>query len=174
MSVDWFWEQDADFRFKQRTLTPFMVTSDDTGKTRWELAGAAMTEERWAPHKADLAARRPFRNFIWERIDLDGSRHFMTISGNPVFDRKGIFSGYRGTGREITAEVEAKRWLARTNLKLELGRQQFDAVLSNITQGVCFFDSEKRLLLWNRRYIDIYHLPPEVICVGRSLEEIVG
>jgi len=166
MSVDWFWEQDAAFRFRQRTNTPFMTASDDTGKTRWDLAGAAMSEERWAPHKADLAARLPFRNFCWERLDSDGSRHFMTISGNPVFERDGAFSGYRGTGREITAEVEAKE-------RSELGRQQFDAVLSNITQGVCFFDSDKRLLLWNRRYVEIYDLPTEAICIGRTLEDIL-
>jgi diguanylate cyclase (GGDEF)-like protein len=56
---------------------------------------------------------------------------------------------------------------AEQNVKL-------DAVLSNVTQGVCFFDGRKRLLLWNRRYTDIYNLPPEAIHVGCSLEEIVG
>jgi diguanylate cyclase (GGDEF)-like protein len=62
---------------------------------------------------------------------------------------------------------------AEQNTALELGRQQFDAVLSNITQGVCFFDGEHRLLLCNRRYADIYNLPPEATRAGRSLEEIV-
>jgi diguanylate cyclase (GGDEF)-like protein len=174
MSVDWFWEQDADFRFKNKTIIPSMVASDDTGKTRWELAGSAMSEERWAPHRADLAARRPFRSFGFERIGPDGVRRFMILNGDPVFDRNGTFSGYRGTGREITAEVEAKGRLAQANSELELGRRQFDAVLSNVTQGVCFFDGEKRLLLWNRRYTDIYNLPPEAIHVGCSLEEIVN
>jgi diguanylate cyclase (GGDEF)-like protein len=50
---------------------------------------------------------------------------------------------------------------------------RLDAVLSNITQGVCFFDGAKRLLLWNRRYAEIYNLPPEVARVGCSLAEIV-
>jgi PAS domain-containing protein len=156
MSVDWFWEQDADLRFKRKTIIPSMVGSDDTGKTRWELAGPAMSEERWAPHKADLAARRPFRNFHFERVGTDGLRRFMILNGDPVFDRNGAFNGYRGTGREITAEVEAKARLAQANAELELGRQQFNAVLNNITQGVCFFDSERRLLLWNRQYVEIY------------------
>jgi diguanylate cyclase (GGDEF)-like protein len=174
MSVDWFWEQDSNFCFKKKTIIPSMVASDDTGRTRWELAGSAMSEERWAPHKADLAAQRPFRNFSFERIGPDGGRRFMILNGDPVFDRNGTFSGYRGTGREITAEVEAKGRLAQANAELELGRQQFDAVLSNITQGICFFDGEKRLLLWNRRYTDIYNLSPEAIHVGCSLAEIVG
>jgi diguanylate cyclase (GGDEF)-like protein len=174
MSVDWFWEQDADFRFRRETIIPSLSRSDDAGRTRWEVAGSAMSEERWAPHKADLAARRPFRNFCLERIGSDGVRHFMLLNGDPVFDRNGVFSGYRGTGREITEEVEAKTKLARANSELRLGHQQFDAVLSNIKQGVCFFDGEKRLLLWNRRWIEIYNLPPEAIRVGCSLQEIIG
>jgi diguanylate cyclase (GGDEF)-like protein len=174
MSVDWFWEQDADLRFKVKTNTPFMEDADDTGKTRWELADPAMAEERWTSHKADLAARMPFRNFRSERIGADGQRHFIAISGDPVFDRNGVFSGYRGTGRDITAEVQAHARLAQANFELELGRRQIDGVLSNITHGVCLFDGAQRLLVWNRRYLEIYNLPPEAACVGRSLEEIVG
>jgi diguanylate cyclase (GGDEF)-like protein len=174
MSVDWFWEQDADLRFKRETIIPSLSRSDDCGKTRWEVAGSAMSEERWTPHKADLAARRPFRNFCLERIGSDGARHFMSLNGDPIFDRNGVFSGYRGTGREITEEVEAKARLARANSKLELGHQQFQAVLSNITQGVCLFDGEKRLLVWNRRYAEIYSLPSKAIRVGCSPEEIIG
>jgi diguanylate cyclase (GGDEF)-like protein len=63
---------------------------------------------------------------------------------------------------------------ARQNARLELGHQRFDAVLSNVTQGVCFFDDERRLLLWNRRYTEIYDLPPSAIRVGASLNEIVN
>jgi diguanylate cyclase (GGDEF)-like protein len=173
MSVDWFWEQDTDFRFTRRTDTPFMTGSDDTGMTRWELAGDAMTDEQWVPHKADLVARIPFRDFRWERHGLDGARHYMTISGDPMFDRNGVFSGYRGTGREITAEVQANARLAQANTELAMGRQQIDAVLSNITHAICMFDRAQRLLVWNRRYIEMYNLPPEAARVGISLKEFL-
>jgi diguanylate cyclase (GGDEF)-like protein len=46
-------------------------------------------------------------------------------------------------------------------------------VLSNITQGVCLFDAQRRLLVWNRRYAEIYNLPPNAIQVGCSTEEII-
>jgi diguanylate cyclase (GGDEF)-like protein len=173
MSADWFWELDAEFRFRQKTVIPFLADADDTGMTRWELAGTAMSEERWAPHKAMLAARLPFRDFQWERVGPDGKRHFILVSGAPAFDRTGAFSGYRGTGREVTAEVESKARLARANAELEQGRQRFDAVLSNINQGICFFDGTERLLLCNRRYNEIYNLPPEMDYVGASLTEIM-
>ena len=59
------------------------------------------------------------------------------------------------------------------NSRLELGHQQFNAVLTNITQGICLFDADKRLLVWNHRYEEIYNLPRGAIRVGCSLEEIM-
>jgi diguanylate cyclase (GGDEF)-like protein len=63
---------------------------------------------------------------------------------------------------------------AEQNTRLELGHQQFEAVLSNITQGVCLFDGEKRLLVWNGRYSEIYSLPSNAIRVGCTPTEITG
>jgi len=173
MSADWFWEQDANSRFKFDSAIPFVIASDDTGKTRRDLADPAMAEERWAMHEADLAAQRPFRNFRWERLGSDGESHFISTNGDPAFDRNGTFTGYRGTGRDVTVEIRANARLAQANSDLELGRQQFDAVLSNISQGVCFFNAEKRLRLCNPRYAEIYKLSPEATRPGQSLEAIM-
>src|ERR1019366_2240714 len=148
MSADWFWEQDTDFRFSFDSNIPFMVATDDTGKTCRDLADPAMTDERWVRHQADLTAHLPFRGFLWERIGANGERHFMSTSGDPMFNRNGVFSGYRGTGRDITQEVRATARLAQANADLEIGRQQIEAVLTNITHGICLFDGEERLLVW--------------------------
>ena len=48
-------------------------------------------------------------------------------------------------------------------------RTAFDA----IAQGVCIFDAEKRLILSNRRYAEIYRLAPEQVRPGATLREIV-
>ncbi len=173
MSADWFWEQDADFRFKAESNIPFMIGTIDTGKTRRDLGDPAMKVIRWVAHDADLLSHKPFRDFRWERIGSDGQRHFISTNGDPVFDGNGGFIGYRGTGRDITAAVEAEARLVQANNELERGRQQFDALLNNITQGVGFFDGEERLLLWNRRYAEIYNLPPETTRVGCPWAEIV-
>lgn len=50
---------------------------------------------------------------------------------------------------------------------------RFDVALNNLTQGVCFFDGNRCLILANRRYADIYQLPHEAIRPGMTLEEIV-
>lgn len=50
---------------------------------------------------------------------------------------------------------------------------RFDVALNNLTQGVCFFDGNRCLILANRRYADIYQLSHEAIRPGMTLEEIV-
>jgi diguanylate cyclase (GGDEF)-like protein len=64
--------------------------------------------------------------------------------------------------------------LARQFQRQAMQNATLDAVLNNITQGVCLFDGEKRLRMWNRRYAEIYNLPPVAARVGRSLEEIMA
>ena len=126
-SSDWFWEQDADLRFcrfSDVSNKPEIQSEFYLGKTRWEMAGGGVTEEQWAVHKQDLAARRPFRAFRYQRIRSNGVVRHLSTSGNPVFDRAGTFQGYRGTGTDITADVEAE---ARLRESEERFRQLFEA-----------------------------------------------
>jgi signal transduction histidine kinase len=133
MSADWFWEKDADLRFLHDSNIPLTSLSTDVGKTRWELADPAMNPERWAIHKADLAARRPFRDFRWERIRTDGKRSYMSTSGDPIFDDAGMFQGYRGTGRDITADVEAAEELRLAKERAETANRAQSAFLANMS-----------------------------------------
>ena len=75
--------------------------------------------------------------------------------------------------RETDLLRAANARLMGANGELERGRQQLDAVLSNIAQGVCLFDADQRLLVWNRRYEEIYDLPPGAVQAHQTLEEIV-
>jgi diguanylate cyclase (GGDEF)-like protein len=45
--------------------------------------------------------------------------------------------------------------------------------LDNMSQGVCLFDANRRLVLSNRRYAEIYGLSPDQIRPGMTLREIV-
>ena len=46
-------------------------------------------------------------------------------------------------------------------------------VLDRLKQGLCVFDGQRRLLLWNRRYAEMYRLNPEDLHVGMSLPDVV-
>jgi signal transduction histidine kinase len=132
MSADWFWEQDADLRFSVDSRIPLTSRPTDVGKARWDLGDPAMGQHRWEDHKADLTARRPFRDFRWERIRIDGKRRYMSTSGDPIFDDAGIFLGYHGTGRDITADVEAAEALRLSKDRAEAANRAKSEFLGNM------------------------------------------
>ena len=47
-------------------------------------------------------------------------------------------------------------------------------VLNNMSQGVLTFDSQTRLIFCNRRYAEMYGLPPEVARPGRHLRDLLA
>ena len=56
-----------------------------------------------------------------------------------------------------------------------LARQNvlFDAALNNMLQGLCMFDDHQRLIVVNRRYLDMYGFSPQVVKPGITLREIM-
>jgi diguanylate cyclase (GGDEF)-like protein/PAS domain S-box-containing protein len=50
---------------------------------------------------------------------------------------------------------------------------RFDSALNNMSQGLCFFDGKQRLVVCNRRYLDIYGLSPDSVKPGMFLKQIV-
>jgi diguanylate cyclase (GGDEF)-like protein len=62
--------------------------------------------------------------------------------------------------------------LARKNAELDIAHEQLDATLANLSQGVCFYDDDKKLVVCNRRYCELYDLLPEAVQPGMSLAEI--
>ncbi len=45
--------------------------------------------------------------------------------------------------------------------------------LENMSQGVCVIDSALRLVAWNSAYLDLFDYPPNLIRVGRPVEELL-
>jgi PAS domain S-box-containing protein len=55
---------------------------------------------------------------------------------------------------------------------LETQLQRYKAAFDSISQGVCLFDSEQRVIVGNRPYAEIYGLSPDQIPPGTTLGEI--
>jgi len=50
---------------------------------------------------------------------------------------------------------------------------QFDTAINNMSQGLCFFDADHRLIVCNDRYIEMYEITPDRIGPGTPLTDIV-
>ncbi len=76
--------------------------------------------------------------------------------------------------RLATVSVEnIERELGATIATLAAQVRRLETVIDNLSQGVCFFDGEERLILSNRRYAEIYRLAPEHVRPGATLKEII-
>ena len=51
--------------------------------------------------------------------------------------------------------------------------QQLEFAINNISQGVCIFDADARVVLCNKRYLEMYDLSADVVKPGCSLEELL-
>jgi methyl-accepting chemotaxis protein len=67
----------------------------------------------------------------------------------------------------ITASIRRQSSLEQTNLR-------FNTALKNMTHGLCMFDADKRLVIWNDRYANLYRLPSELLKVGATHEAIIA
>jgi diguanylate cyclase (GGDEF)-like protein len=68
----------------------------------------------------------------------------------------------------------SQRRLALEKQRLERINMHFDAALSNMTQGLCMFDGDRRLVVWNERYAQLYRLQPDLLKVGTPHDAIIA
>jgi len=108
---DWLWETGPDHRvisISEHINAAGLVPSLLPGTTRWGIATDVAAEpEKWRLHREMLDAHLPFRDFVYSTVNESGSQVYVRSSGKPLFDAKGGFLGYRGTGTDITAMIRA-------------------------------------------------------------------
>src|ERR1051326_5851361 len=46
--------------------------------------------------------------------------------------------------------------------------------IDNISQGLCIFDKRERMVVCNRRYMQLYNVPHEVVRQGRTLASLLA
>jgi diguanylate cyclase (GGDEF)-like protein len=86
----------------------------------------------------------------------------------------GVVLLLRLIARQVRSLEVSELSLAAKNDQLGAAHERLDVALSNIPQGLCFFDGDHRLVVANARYREIYGLSPEKTELGASLAQIVA
>src|SRR5258708_7747168 len=99
----------------------------------------------------------------------------ITYTVHPMPDGGGMATHEDITGREeISARLKAQYGLGKEQEEnLRVRNLQFDTAINNMSQGLCFFDANHRLIVCNDRYIEMYDLPRGRVHPGTPLAEIV-
>ena len=108
LSSDWYWEQDPQGRFIKVSGPVFdmlgLEATDLPGETR-RVEGEGWNAAERALLDANIAARRPFLDFVYSRSKADGTTQYLQVSGEPIFDSGSRYIGYRGIGMDITERM---------------------------------------------------------------------
>lgn len=165
IASDWLWETDQDQVITMMSPAIKQVTgiphTQYVGTSRLDLIGAPANAEALIDHKADLAARRSFRGFVYQVPLSDGRVMWVRANGDPRFAKDGTFLGYRGTGSNITDEVEARDQAARRSAELSeahrIGRL-----------GTWRYDRATNTAVFSPEFYELIGLPRETVGLPRE------
>ena len=107
LASDWYWEQDESGNFTKVSGPVLEMLGIRVGALAGEPGGIQVAGWNEAERKilqAKIAARQPFLDFSYSRVNADGSQQTFRVSGEPMFNRSSRFIGYRGIGVELTTK----------------------------------------------------------------------
>ena len=105
LASDWYWEQDENGNFTKVSgpvLEMLGVRVDPLVGAAGDVQAAGWNEAERTALQATIAARQPFLDFVFSRVNADGSQQKFQVSGEPMFNQSCRYIGYRGIGVELT------------------------------------------------------------------------
>ena len=169
MASSWIWETGADDHFSY--FSSGAATSGwahvTVGRRRSDLIEHTLEPGAREAHLAVVARREPFRDFVYRLRGADGAQQWIKVSGRPIFTDDGRFAGYRGTGTEVTAEIESA-------LRANAAERQLAEAIEGSPWAFALFDQMDRLVLCNSHYRQTFE-PQEqdTLAIGMSFEAML-
>jgi len=119
------------------------------------------------PQKALLAARTEgkFEAEGW-RCRKDGTSFWAHVVIDPIYDDAGELMGYAKITKDSTKQKEDADRIA-------LMSRNLDIALENMSQGLCLFDKDEKLVLANRNYSAIFGFPQEFASGGKTYHDLI-
>ncbi|MEM7405811.1 MAG: PAS domain S-box protein [Pseudomonadota bacterium] len=169
-AVDWFWETDADDRFTfvspQLERVAGVAEDDVIGLQRSDFAGLDPNEPGIIEISDRVARRERFTDLTFSRRLRTGEIRYFRISGKPATNEQGEFTGYRGTGRDVT-DVEL------AELRAHSAERRLVDALEWSSDGVALYDADDRLVMYNSAYRDHYIGAQDTPITGRKFVDIM-
>jgi CheY-like chemotaxis protein len=108
LASDWYWEQNDTGEFTTVSGPVFDTLGISATSFLSEKLGDNNTGWNAYEHsqlQLKIAARQPFIDFAFSRVNGNGIKQDYRVSGEPMFDKNSRFTGYRGIGVEVTSRT---------------------------------------------------------------------
>jgi signal transduction histidine kinase len=137
------------------------ILRKSTSRGAFVLGG--MTEEQYIKWRLDKH-RNPSEPY---EIQLADGRWLL------ITEKRTNDGGIVGTRSDIT-EIKLREFeMLRISRQLHARNLHFDTALTNMVQGLCMFDKDQKLIVVNKRYLEIYGFSADVVKPEISLREIM-
>jgi diguanylate cyclase (GGDEF)-like protein/PAS domain S-box-containing protein len=162
---DWVWETDArfTFTFSSPKVTGILgyETTEIIGRTPFDFMPTDEAQGMAAIFDNFAQFRKPFAFLETITLHKDGRTVALETSGAPIFDKEGVFQGYRGISRDITDRKHAEEALRESEATL---RGFFNA--NAVHMSVIELDVDDFIYrMPNKRLADFF---------GMSIDELSG
>jgi len=167
--TDLIWEVDEDDRYayvSPRALDLLGYSPEEVlGKRPWEFMAVEDAGKFKEAFDSVAGARKPFGLFENISIRKDGTLVVVETSALPVFDKEGVYAGYRGVHRNVTPRKEAEDALKKSNERLENAQR-----IARL--GGWDWDIEKDDIHWSDEIYRIFGVEPREF--GATYEAFLG
>ena len=110
---------------------------------------------------------------LWRRrATLIGVGAALTLLGF-AFLLRAFIGQFRALMASEGVVTEREVRLNEKSRELEGANARFDAALNNMSQGLCLFDADARIVVCNQQYVQMYNLSPSVVQPGCTLRELI-
>ena len=120
--------------------------------------------------------RVAFGEYIRTGKNSGGRRIWRHQKADGTVVQTAVYSGdlqYQGHSARLCAAVDLTE-IKRAETKLLDQKQQTETAINNMSQGLLMFDAEGRMVLCNRRYIEMYDLSSDIVKPGCTLRELIA
>ena len=142
---------------EELTATVSRYLGEKRTSTSFESFAAARRVSLDPKNEADLELMRYAEHLLASGIGAASSRLVMSL-----LLRK----------RTVSTQA-ALKLLDDANAAIHYNREVLQTALDQVRQGIAVFDNEMHLICWNRQFGEILDLPPNVVRVGATLEEML-
>lgn len=164
----WIWESDENHCFS-RIIGPIeaiLGTKPEMliGKKVEDFTRAAQ-DPSVQNHFNTIQQRKPYRDVVTS-IDTSKGLRFIKASGKPLYDDSGKFLGYRGTGCDVTEQVQTER-------RANEAHRRFMEAIENVPASLMLCDRDDRIVFCNSVTQRYFPTAAHLLVPGTKYEDLL-
>ena len=167
-SSSWIWESDAEHCFS-RIIGPIETIF---GTKPEKLIGKKVedfTRDGDDPstryHFDTIQQRKPYRDVV-SSINTPKGVRYVKASGKPLYDGSGKFLGYRGTGCDVTDQIQTERRASEAN-------RRFMEAIENVPASLMLCDRQDRIVFCNSATQRYFPTASHLLIPGTKYEDLL-